>query len=139
MQMLCGGVLLFLMGIVHGDFARLDLKQASWASIAAFLYLIVFGSIVAFTAYSWLLRNVSPARAATYAYVNPVVAVLLGWAIASEAVTPRMLLAATIIVASVVIITTYGKERPTAEEPSHPSEPDQLPDDTDPCPTLPCA
>jgi drug/metabolite transporter (DMT)-like permease len=134
MQMLCGGVLLFLMGIVHGDFARLDLKQASLASIAAFLYLIVFGSIVAFTAYSWLLRNVSPARAATYAYVNPVVAVLLGWAIASEPVTLRMLLAAAIIVASVALITTYGKDQQT-EMVAPPTEPD----DTDPCPTLPCA
>ncbi|HXD29755.1 MAG TPA: EamA family transporter [Pyrinomonadaceae bacterium] len=139
MQMLCGGALLLLMGLFTGEFSKLDLRNASWLSLGAFLYLIVFGSIVAFTAYSYLLRNVSPASSATYAYVNPVVAVLLGWAIAGEAVTPRMMIAAAIIVASVVIITTYGKERPHAKETARPSEPDQPSDDPDPCPTHPCA
>lgn len=139
MQMLCGGACLLLLGLFTGEFSRLDLRNASWLSLGAFLYLIVFGSIVAFTAYSYLLRNVSPSRSATYAYVNPVVAVLLGWAIASEPVTPRVVLAAAIIVASVVLITTYGKERSKDEGPAAAAKPDQISDDTDPCPTHPCA
>ena len=139
MQMLSGGACLLLLGLFTGEFSRLDLKQASWLSLGALLYLIVFGSIVAFTAYSYLLRNVSPARAATYAYVNPVVAVLLGWALANEPVTPRMVIAAAVIVASVVLITTYGKER-GKEKGAEVSVrgPDPSPD-TDPCPTHPCA
>jgi drug/metabolite transporter (DMT)-like permease len=73
--------------------------------------LIVFGALLAFTAYSWLLHNVTTARAATYAYVNPVVAVFLGWLLASEPLTMRMLVAAAVIVGSVVLITTYGAEQ----------------------------
>jgi drug/metabolite transporter (DMT)-like permease len=69
------------------------------------VYLAIFGSIVAFTAYSWLLRATSPSRAATYAYVNPAVAVLLGWAIAGEPLTARMILAMCVIVAAVMVIT----------------------------------
>ena len=110
MQMLAGGSLLLLAGFVTGDFKRLNIASASWVSIGALSYLIVFGSLIAFTAYSWLLRNVAPAQAATYAYVNPVVAVLLGWLIASEPVRPLMLVAAAIIVGSVVLITTYSHE-----------------------------
>lgn len=132
MQMLAGGSLLLLLALVAGDFPRLNLASASWVSIGAFFYLLVFGSLVGFTAYSWLLRNVSPARAATYAYVNPVVAVLLGWLLAGEALTIRMLVAAAVIVSSVALITTYGQEHttPTAAPNSvHDSE----------CPTHPCA
>ncbi len=129
MQMLAGGSLLFLAGLGGGEFKRLSIAGASWVSISAFLYLTLFGSLVGFTAYSWLLRNVTPALAATYAYVNPVVAVLLGWLIASEPVTWRMLLAAAVIVGSVVLITTYGSEHATARVEVHDSE----------CPTHPCA
>jgi drug/metabolite transporter (DMT)-like permease len=86
--------------------------------MGALAYLIIFGSIVAFTAYSWLLRNVSTTLVATYAYVNPVVAVFLGWLIAHEPVTTSMLVAAVIIVGSVVLITTFGREgaKETGEE-----------------------
>ena len=111
MQMLAGGGLLLLLALAVSDFQRLNLARASWVSIGAFFYLLVFGSLVAFTAYSWLLRNVSTARAATYAYVNPVVAVLLGWLLASEPLTLRMLIAASIIIASVALITTYAHEQ----------------------------
>src|SRR5215203_2731497 len=83
MQMIAGGSLLLVLAIASGDVQKLDLAKASWVSIGAFFYLLLFGSLVAFTAYSWLLSNVSPARATTYAYVNPVVAVLLGWLVAS--------------------------------------------------------
>ena len=110
MQMLAGGSLLLLLGLVTGEFHGLNLAKASWTSVVALGYLTIFGSLVAFTAYSWLLRNDTPARAATYAYVNPVVAVLLGWLIASEPITLRIIVAAAIIVGSVALITTYGRE-----------------------------
>ena len=130
--MLGGGSLLFLFGLIVGDAQRLNLGAASWLSIGAFFYLLVFGSLVGFTAYSWLLRNVSPARAATYAYVNPVVAVLLGWSLVNEPLTLRMVIAAAIIIGSVALITTFGKEHTTptaAPNAVHDSE----------CPTHPCA
>ena len=130
MQMLGGGLLLLVVAFVAGDVHRLNLANASWVSIGAVCYLIVFGSLVAFTAYSWLLRNVTPARAATYAYVNPVVAVLLGWFLASEPLTFRMLIAAAIIVGSVILITTFGREHTTPDSGTiHDSD----------CPTHPCA
>ena len=122
MQMLAGGSLLLLLALGTGDFRRLNLDHASWVSIGAFAYLTVFGSLVSFTAYSWLLNNVTVARAATYAYVNPVVAVLLGWFIASEPLTLRMILAAAIIVGSVVLITTFGHDQATDESALHDSE-----------------
>lgn len=131
MQMLAGGSLLLLFGFGAGDLERLNLAGVSWVSLVAFAYLALFGSLVAFTAYSFLLRNVTPARAATYAYVNPVVAVLLGWLIAGEPLTLRVLLAATIIVGSVVLITTFGREHAPVRvaPPIHDSE----------CPAHPCA
>jgi drug/metabolite transporter (DMT)-like permease len=131
MQMLAGGALLLLFALFVGDFQRFDIARASWVSIGAFFYLLVFGSLVGFTAYSWLLRNVSTARAATYAYVNPVVAVFLGWLLASEPLTLRMLIGAAVIVGSVALITTYGQDHTTAAAPDsvHDSE----------CPTHPCA
>ena len=130
MQMLAGGSLLLLLALVAGDFKRLNLDNASWVSIGAFSYLTLFGSLVAFTAYSWLLNNVSTARAATYAYVNPVVAVLLGWLIANEPLTPKMMIAAAIIVGSVVLITTFGRDHAATTAPAvHDSD----------CPTHPCA
>jgi drug/metabolite transporter (DMT)-like permease len=109
MQMLAGGSLLLLVGVLSGEPARLDFNSVSTRSLLAFLYLTVFGSVVAFTAYSWLLRNASPARVSTYAYVNPAVAVLLGWALAGEAMTAGSLVAAGIIVASVALITSRAK------------------------------
>ncbi|HYJ78734.1 MAG TPA: drug/metabolite exporter YedA, partial [Longimicrobiaceae bacterium] len=106
MEMLAGGALLLLAGTVAGEWARLDLAAVTPRSWLAFLYLIVFGSGVGFTAYIWLLRHVSIAKVATYAYVNPVVAVLLGWALAGEALSARTALAAAVIIAAVVFITT---------------------------------
>jgi len=108
MEMLAGGGLLLLAAAISGEWARLDLSALSLRSGLAFLYLIVFGSMLGFSAYLWLLRHTTPARAATYAYVNPVVAVLLGWAFAGEPLTGQTLLAAAVIVAAVAIITTAG-------------------------------
>lgn len=127
MQMLAGGGLLLLLALVMGDVGRLNLANASWTSIGAFVYLLLFGSLIGFTAYSFLLKNVRPELAATYGYVNPVVAVLLGWSIAGEALTLKMMIAAAIIVGSVVLITTFGREHTAAAV--HDSE----------CPTPPCA
>jgi drug/metabolite transporter (DMT)-like permease len=105
MNLTGGGVGLLIVATVAGDWARLDVGSISLRSALAVLYLIVFGSIVAFTAYLWTLRATTLAVASTYAYVNPVVAVILGWALAGEAVTARVIVAASVIVGSVVIIT----------------------------------
>jgi drug/metabolite transporter (DMT)-like permease len=109
MQMLAGGVALLALGLMLGEPWRFTPASFSLRSIAALAYLIVFGSIVAFTAYVWLLRVSTPARVSTYAYVNPVVAVLLGWALANEALTMRMAIAASIIVSGVALITMAPK------------------------------
>ena len=74
-------------------------------SLLALGYLTIFGSIVAFTAYSWLVKASTPSRLATYAYVNPAVAVFLGWAVAGEPITPRTLFAMALIVTAVMVIT----------------------------------
>ena len=105
MQMVAGGVLLALAGLAMGEGPRLANAHVTQASLLAWIYLVTFGSLVAFTAFAFLARTVSPAKVATYAYVNPVVAVLLGWALAGEVVTARTLLASAVIVAAVVMIT----------------------------------
>ncbi len=105
LQMLAGGGLLVFAGLATGELPRVDLAGASARSVVALAYLIVFGSLVAFTAFTWLLRVSTPSRVATCAYVNPVVAVLLGWVFAGERLGPRSLLAAAIIVLGVVLIT----------------------------------
>jgi drug/metabolite transporter (DMT)-like permease len=104
-QMLVGGVFVGLLAVVRGELSSFDLSAVSARSMAAWAYLLVFGSLIAFTAFVYLLRVSTAARVATYAYVNPVVAVLLGWLLAGEAISARMLVAAVIIVAGVVIIT----------------------------------
>jgi drug/metabolite transporter (DMT)-like permease len=110
-QMLTGSAGLLMVGALTGEVGRLDVRGISLHSWLALGYLIAFGSIVAFSSYVWLLRVVSPAKVATYAYVNPVVAVLLGWGLAGEAITARTLLAALIILGAVVLIQS---ERPAA-------------------------
>jgi drug/metabolite transporter (DMT)-like permease len=105
MQMLVAGVLLTVFGAATGEAAAADLRSASLESVLGLLYLIVFGSLIGYTAYIWLLQVSTPARVSTYAYVNPVVAVLLGWLVAGEALTGRMILAAAVIVSGVALIT----------------------------------
>lgn len=104
-QMVAGGMCLMAAALVTGEGAQLDLAHASMRSILGFAYLVTFGSLIGFTAYLYLLAHTTAARAATYAYVNPVVAVFLGWAIAHEPVTPRTTVAAVVILAGVAIIT----------------------------------
>lgn len=105
MEMLAGGALLLVLGLAAGESPQVQLAAVSSRSALALLYLIVFGSLIGYTAYVWLLRVSTPARVSTYAYVNPVVAVFLGWALAGESLGARTLLGAAIIVGSVVIIT----------------------------------
>lgn len=104
MEMLAGGVLLMVLGLLTGEGARLNLEGLSLRSLLSLSYLIVFGSLVGFTAYIWLLRHTTPTRASTYAYVNPVVAVILGWAVANEPLTARTLVAAAVIIPAVALI-----------------------------------
>ena len=105
-QMFCGGLLLMLVGIVIGEPRRFDTSNVSLLSLGAFAYLVIIGAIVGYTAYFWLLRHCDPAKVATYAYVNPIVAVLLGALFANEALSLRTLLAATLIIGSVALIIT---------------------------------
>lgn len=105
MQMLAASVALFAVSVALGEPWRFDVSAVSLRSWLGFVYLVVFGSLVAFSAYVWLLRVSTPARVSTYAYVNPVVAVLLGAAFAAEALTVRMIVAAVVIVSGVALIT----------------------------------
>ncbi|HET7585091.1 MAG TPA: drug/metabolite exporter YedA [Gemmatimonadaceae bacterium] len=118
MQMLAGGVLLVIAGLATGEQAQVHLAHLSLKSVLAFSYLVVFGALVGFTAYLWLLRVSTTARVSTYAYVNPVVAVVLGWAFAGEPLTARTLVAAAVIVAAVVLITTGRRIRPPSSRPA---------------------
>ena len=109
MQMLCGGAAMLVVGLVRGEAAGFALAQVTAQSWWAYAYLVSFGSIVAFTAYIWLLRAVAPALAGTYAFVNPVVAVGLGWAFAGESLNPQMLGGAALIVLAVVLVLLGSK------------------------------
>jgi drug/metabolite transporter (DMT)-like permease len=105
MEMLAGGAFLLVLGLAVGESAQVTLSAISARSVAAWAYLTVFGALVGFTAYLWLLQVSTPAKVSTYAFVNPVVAVFLGWAFAHEPVTPRTLIAAAAIIGAVALIT----------------------------------
>jgi len=106
MQMLAGGSILFVLGMLRGEARHFNPAAVSAASGLAFLYLTFFGSLLAFTAYAWLISATTPARLSTYAYVNPVIAVLLGLVVAHEPIAPLGWLAMVVIVASVALVTT---------------------------------
>ncbi|HET8777271.1 MAG TPA: EamA family transporter, partial [Candidatus Limnocylindria bacterium] len=110
MEMLAGGVALLIGGVLLGEVGQTNVEAFSTESLVALAYLVVFGSIIAFTAYTWLLANVPVSVVATYAYVNPVVAVALGALILSEPITPRTLIAAAIIIGAVVAMVS-GRTR----------------------------
>ena len=112
MQMLCAALFLGIAGAASGELARVHPEAISAGSAGAFVYLIGFGSIVAFTAYGWLLRSgASSVLVSTYAYVNPAVAVLLGWALDGERVSGRMLAAGAVILASVGMLVLARQPR----------------------------
>ena len=107
-QMTGGGVALVVAGLAIGEDLIFSIDLFSMRSVLAWMYLLVFGSFIAFSAYIWLMRNTTPARVSTYAYVNPVVALYLGWAFANEEINSRILLASMLLVSAVVIVIRYG-------------------------------
>ncbi len=111
MEMVCGGAILLTTSALAGEWRTFSLAALSSRSVLALAYLIVAGSLLGFTAYVFLLSATTPARVSTYAFVNPVVAVFLGWAIAGEAVTVRTALSALLIVGAVAIIIRFGGRR----------------------------
>ena len=106
MQMITGGALLLFAGIARGEISRFHPSSVQATSLAAWLYLVTAGSLLGFTAYAWLIRVARTSLVGTYAYVNPVVAVFLGWILLNERVTIRTLFAGAIIVAGVALIVT---------------------------------
>lgn len=114
LQMVFGGVIMVAAGGLTGEFPDVALGEFSRGSWIALAYLVGAGSLLAFTAYTWLLQNAPISKVATYAYVNPVIAVFLGWAFVSEEITPSVLIAAPVIVASVAGIVRR-ESRPAAE------------------------
>jgi drug/metabolite transporter (DMT)-like permease len=115
MQMLCAGVLLGVAGVLHGELARVDLGAISATSLAAFAFLVVFGSIIAFSAYAWLLDRVQGPLLSTYAYVNPAVAVTLGWAFAGEQIGGKEIAAGLVILSSVGLLAFSREPKPRPE------------------------
>lgn len=116
MEMIAGGAWLVLAGLVAGEASAIDLEAISPRSLLAFAYLVVFGSIVAFNAFTYLLEFSTPAHVSTYAYVNPVVALLLGWILAGESLSARTLAGAAVIVSAVAVVTAGPAPRAAAPD-----------------------
>jgi len=106
MQMLAGSVALFVVSVVTGELNGFSFGEVSMRSWWGLIYLITFGSLVGFVSYGWLLHNAPVSLTSTYAYVNPVVAVILGWLLASEALDTRIVIASAIIIGSVILINS---------------------------------
>lgn len=112
-EMLAAGLVFLIVSALTHEPEFFDISRVSGRSIAGLIYLITFGSLVAFSAYIWLLKVSTPAKVATYAYVNPVVALFLGWALAGESLSPRTAIASAIVIAAVAVITTARGSRAT--------------------------
>jgi drug/metabolite transporter (DMT)-like permease len=121
MQLICAGVALCAAGAAGGELGRVRPGALASESALALAYLIVFGSLMAYSSYEWLVRHAPSQLTGTYAFVNPVVAVLLGWWLLAEHVSGRTLLAAAVIVAGVVLMVTPGRRQP-AEAPARDSD-----------------
>jgi len=112
-QMICGSGWLLLASLASGELAHFAPAAITTRSLIAWSYLVVFGSLIGFSTFTWLMKHSTPARVSTYAYVNPVVAVFLGWLVLHEPVSPRIFVAAGVIIAGVAIITvTKNKKSP---------------------------
>ncbi len=111
-QMICGSGWLLLASLATGELSRFDPAAVSSDSLLAWAYLVVFGSLIGFSTFTWLMKHSTPAKVSTYAYVNPVVAVFLGWWILQEPVSPRLFAAAAIIIAGVALITVAKTIKP---------------------------
>lgn len=116
MEMIAGGSFLIVAGLVLGEARALEITNVSLRSALGLVYLITFGSLLGFTSYNWLLTHSTPARVSTYAYVNPVVAVFLGWIIAEEPLTLRTVLATAVIVSAVALMITHRARPAKAKE-----------------------
>jgi drug/metabolite transporter (DMT)-like permease len=114
-QMLVGGILLLLAAAIFGEFNSFHWRAVSSGAWLALAYLIVAGSIIAFTAYVWLIHHESPTKVGTYAYVNPVIAVLLGYFLAGEALGARTAVGTLLVLVSVIVITTTPKKVKSVE------------------------
>jgi drug/metabolite transporter (DMT)-like permease len=117
MEMLAGGLILLLLGTLSGEWQQVDLAAVSTQSWLALLYLIFFGALVGFAAYTWLLRVAPTPLVSTYAYVNPLIAILLGSLLADETLTLRIILSALVIVSSVALINTSNGMSARKEKP----------------------
>jgi drug/metabolite transporter (DMT)-like permease/GNAT superfamily N-acetyltransferase len=106
LQMITAGAVMLVLAVARGELADANVAHFSLRSIAGFAWLVTAGSLVAFTAYVWLLKNVAISKVTTYAYVNPVVAILLGWALLSEKITGTIVIGAALIVASVALVVS---------------------------------
>jgi len=124
MQMLTGALALFLVSLVRGELNEFSLGLVSMRSWLALAYLITFGSLIGFVSYGWLLHNAPVSLMSTYAYVNPVVAVLLGSLLADEPLNGRILIAAAIIIGAVVLINSAGQVKPEVKPESLQAVPD---------------
>jgi drug/metabolite transporter (DMT)-like permease len=102
--LVCGAALLLVAAGFAGEFQEIEPAAVSWKSILGLAYLIVFGSIIAFTSYTWLLQRCPPALVATHTYANPLVAILLGWLVASEPLTLRVVSGSAVILAAIVLV-----------------------------------
>jgi len=116
-QMICGGALLLFAGFALREHRGFNINQVTWLSIGGFVYLVLIGAIVGYTSYFYLLRHCAPTKVATYAYVNPVVAVLLGTLFAGEHLTSRTIVAALLIIGSVAIVITAQQLSPKSSFP----------------------
>jgi len=115
MQMIAGGSSLYVASIFSGEISNIHLALFTVRSVAALAYLIVFGSIIAFTVFTWLVSVCPQSRVSTYAYVNPVVAVFLGWALAGEPIGIHTMVATIVILAGVALVSIRTKSEPDAE------------------------
>jgi drug/metabolite transporter (DMT)-like permease len=116
MEMLAGGVLLSVIGLLAGEGLQARLEAITAKSLWALLYLVIFGSLVAFTAFLWLMKVEKASRVATHTFVNPLVALFLGWLLAEESITGTMLIAAGVIILSVVLITTARTHKASPQD-----------------------
>ncbi|RXK54685.1 EamA family transporter [Oleiharenicola lentus] len=120
-QMICGSGWLLLASLATGELGRFDAAAITGRSVAAWAYLVVFGSLIGFSTFTWLMKHSTPAKVSTYAYVNPVVAVFLGWFVLHEAVSPRIFVAAAIIIAGVALITIAKNKKPASKPAAAPA------------------
>ena len=111
-QMLCGGGLLIIAGLATGELRHFDPRRITMLSLGAFVYLVLIGGIIGYVSYAWLLRHCDPAKVATYAYVNPIVAILLGTLFANETLSLRTLLGAGLIIGSVAVVIMAQQMKP---------------------------